>query len=384
VGLTDRARRRAAAAAGAVLLLLAVLLGIGPAPAAGGATVAPNPIELSGIDLHDGQIIKSGSTYYLYGTEYGCGFNWQSASPWCGFGVSTSASMSGPWSTPTLLFSPNDPDPYNPGHTYQAVCGQSGAGCFNPRMIQRTGWGANDGVWVLWWNGPAYMNSGYGSAPHAYMVMGCNGPAGPCGATAGAPYGSTYRPPLTQCAGANGDFALTFDATSAVIVCTTTGPTMALAEERLTKWGSGGTGVGATNLAGLSHVESPGFYQDPASGVWVGTYSDPNCGYCAGAPTGYMTAASLLGPWTAPGNVGWGDVQRGRRDLSATSCGGQPRTVSVVDGQPWQGIDLWRGTTNETSAGLLYVPLVYNPAVGTGATGDGHVWHAPFYDWSCN
>lgn len=366
--------RRVTALLSSLAAIVAVVLGSGRVEPAGAAV--SSPVTLSGIDLHDGQVVKSGSTYYLYGTVYGCGFEWGvSGTPWCGFGVSMSASMAGPWSDPQLLFGPNEVDPFT-GASWAVECGGTGAGCFNPRMIQRTGWGADDGVWVLWFNSPAdYARN----KANAYNVMGCNGPAGPCGPSAGAPYGSYHKPSLWVCGG-NGDFVITTSpGRFPAIVCTM--PDSTLAVEQLTQWGADGTGTGAADLAGLTSVESPGVWRDAASGTWVMTYSDPNCGYCAGTSTGYATAASLYGPWTAPANVGWSAPPWARRSVSPASCGGQPRTVSVLDGQPWQGIDLWHGTANETTAGLHFEPLVYRPA--TGSTGDGALWRPAVAPFTC-
>lgn len=369
-------------------LLLVTLVGVGDVgpvrPAAAQAAVVPAPVDIPAgtVDLHDGQMVKFGSTYYLYGTMYDCGFTWQQTNtPWCGFGVSTAASMAGPWSAPVLLFSPTAADPYNAGKTYQDTCGATGRGCFSPRMIQRTGWGANDGVWILWFNAPRYEDLG---AAHGYMTMGCNGPSGPCGASAGPPYGSTYRPVLHQCSGTDSDAGLTasVESNSIYLVCPIYNNSVSI--EQVDKWGTNGTGTGATGVGGLSHVEAMGAYQDATSGTWVMTYSDPNCGYCAGDGTGYATAPDVLGPWTAPANVGVAAPAQGRRDLSSGSCGGQPDTVSIIDGQPWQKIDLWTGQYNEKSAGLHFEPLVYDPAVyGTGAAGDGGLWRAPFAPWTC-
>jgi hypothetical protein len=373
-----------------VFILIAAAIGVGPATAqsparevAGAQLAAPAPVAVAGLDLHDGQVLKVGSTYYLYGTEYGCGFTWmQSPTPWCGFGVSTAPSMNGPWSTPMLLFPATAPDPYNPGKTYQATCGSTGQGCFSPRMVQRSGWGANDGVFVLWFNAPWYYSSG---AQHAYMAMGCNSPSGPCGASAGAPYGTTYRPVLHQCVGANGDPGLSAssDGTSIYLLCPMAGTT-SVAVERLDKWGTNGTGTGATNVAGLSSVEAMGMWRDPATGTWVMTYSDVRCGYCAGTGTGYATAPGPLGPWTAPGNVGVGGPVNARRLISADSCGGQPDTVSVIDGQAWQKLDLWTGAMNETGAGLHFEPLTYDPTLATGTAGDGGLHRTPFTPFACS
>lgn len=369
---------RPVAAVGAILLLLAALLGVGQGSPRAAAAGVPAPVTLSGIDLHDGQIAKFGGTYYLYGTQYNCGFTWyQANTPWCGFGVSTAPSMAGPWSAPTLLFSPNDVDPWT-GTTWVSECGSTGVGCFNPRMIQRSGWGANDGVFVLWFNSPADYNRNHSNASN---VMGCNGPAGPCGPSAGAPYGSYHKPSLYICS-TNGDFGIIINPTGLpAIVCSMPG-TASLSIEELDKWGSNGDGNGARNLAGVASIEGPGGYYDAASATYVLTYSDPSCGYCTGAGTGYATASTLLGPYTAPVNLAAASPPAtGRRDLSATSCGGQPRTISVIDGQAWQGIDLWRGTPNEAGAGLHYEPLTYTPGAGT--AGDGDLWRPPFTPWTC-
>jgi hypothetical protein len=371
----------------AVLLLLAAALGVAPATAdsplrqaTSRTLTVPAGVAVTGLDLHDGQLLKVGSTYYLYGTEYGCGFTWLSAgTPWCGFGVSTAPSLSGPWSTPVRLFYPTSPDPYNPGKTYANTCGATGQGCFSPRMIQRSGWGANDGVFILWFNAPWYYSNG---APHAYIAMGCNGPAGPCGASAGAPYGSTYRPVLHQCNGANGDPGLSASPQNGAlaIVCPKAGTS--LGQEQLDYWGTNGTGVGTTSIPGLGgNVEATGTFKDQATGTWVMTYSDPGCGYCAGTQAGYATAPSLLGPWTAPANVGFGQPANGRRAWSTNSCGGQVDTVSLIDGVPWQKLDLWTGQANETGAGLHFEPLTYAPATGT--PGDGQLWRPALAPLAC-
>lgn len=383
-----RVRRRrgltasmAALASAALVLVLGLVMGLTGTTASAAPTApadssptrvlpATSAFTVTGIDLHDGTIVESNGTYYLYGTEYGCGFQWkQTNTPWCGFGVSTSTDKLN-WSAPTLLFSPNDTDPYTKV-SWNAECGSEGRGCFNARMIQRSGWGANDGVWVLWFSAPA--DNADNSSVNAYYAMGCNGPAGPCGASAGAPYGTTYKPVMHICT-QNGDLSITYDpGQNPVAICTMYNQT--LAEEQLDQWGTNGTGIGSTTLAGLTNVESSGAYQDPATGTWIMTYSDPNCGYCEGDGTGYATAASLLGPWTAPANAGWAAPATGKRDISATSCGGQPDTVAVIDGSPYEVVDLWLGTANEAKAALHYEPLVYQP-------GGGPTWH-PFENWSC-
>ncbi|MGN6178360.1 MAG: hypothetical protein ACTHNW_04225, partial [Mucilaginibacter sp.] len=46
------------------------------------------------IDAHDGEIAYFNGTYYLYGTSYGCGFEWgHKDAPFCGFKVYTSKDL---------------------------------------------------------------------------------------------------------------------------------------------------------------------------------------------------------------------------------------------------------------------------------------------------
>jgi len=46
------------------------------------------------IDAHDGEIAFFEGVYYLYGTSYGCGFQWgKKEAPFCGFKTYTSTDM---------------------------------------------------------------------------------------------------------------------------------------------------------------------------------------------------------------------------------------------------------------------------------------------------
>jgi hypothetical protein len=309
---------------------------------------APAAVNISGLDAHDGTIVQYGGTYYLYGTRYGCGFHWgQANTPFCGFGVWTARSASGPWTFQRLLFGPTEANSWN-GQTWNYTCGSDGAGCFNPRMVRRP-----DGVWILWFNAPGDWNR---TRANAYYAMGCNSPAGPCGSGAGAPYGSTHKPSMGVCFD-NGDFSIIIDGNTAYNICTRANNTLAV--ERLDTWWANGDGTGAANLAGLTQVEAPGAWKT-ADGKWILTYSDLNCGYCAANATGYAVADAPGGPFTAPGNLGISAPDRARRDISAASCGGQPRTVVTLDGQPYQWVDLWYGSVSETNAGIHLEPLNAN------------------------
>jgi hypothetical protein len=360
----------------AALLALAWVTTV-PSPSVSPVAEAASGVDIYGLDLHDGNMVKVGDTYYLYGTMYGCGFQWRvTPTKFCGFGVSTAPSLDGPWSTPQLLFDPNAVNPAR-GITWQTECATNGWGCFIPRMVQRTGWGANDGVWILYFSAPYdYLNNN--QHQNSYWAMGCAGPAGPCGYSQNGnnPYASVYKPPMKICT-QNGDPSFFVANGNLNMACTMADQTLAV--EQLDKWGTNGTGIGSTMLAGLTRVESSGVYHDPASGKWVMTYADWNCGYCLATGTGYATATNPLGPWTAPGNAGWDGPPNARRLLSATSCGGQADTVVAVDGQPYQKINLWLGTANETAAGQHLEPLRFrNPDT----TPNGRVWQ-PFDPWLC-
>ncbi|SHL53319.1 hypothetical protein SAMN05443637_13527 [Pseudonocardia thermophila] len=345
------------------------------APAQAPAT-PPQSITITGVDLHDGTVLRHGDTYYLYGTMYGCGFHWgDPGTPWCGFGVSTAPSLAGPWSQPTLLFDPDTAAP-GTGKTFRELCRLYGAGCFNPRVVQRAGWGPNDGAWILWFNAPADFTM---RRANAYWVMGGNNPAGPFGPQAGPPFGSVNKPALWSCHD-NGDFSLVLDnPRPPMLLCTMADQT--LAAERLDQWGTGGQPGQPKRhqLAGATRAEAPGAYRDPATGVWIMTWNELNCGYCSGAPTSYATAPTVDGPWTSPATVNsqWGSTPLGRRGISATSCGGQPRTVFEVDGAAYQLIDLWGAGGNQTGAGIHFERLEYR---GEGAPNQPH---QPFTPWRC-
>ena len=357
----------------AVVALIATCLFLGSsAPASTQAT----GFDVSGLDLHGGNLVQVGSTYYLYGEMYDCGFNWgEPNTPWCGFGYSTSPDKV-TWSKPQLLFHTNEIDTYD-NMDWSQVCGGTGADCYAPRMIERSGWGVNDNVWILWFDAPYDWNTN--NANNSYYAMGCAGPAGPCGYDDDPlhpnPYHSVHKPDMRYCGG-NADLDIvTQPGGQPVALCTNTDQTVS--EEELDKWGTNGDGTGSNDVAGLTNVEGLGAYYDSPSSTWIMTYSDPNCKYCAGTQTGYATASSLLGPWTTPDNQGLGAPVGGRRDITPTSCGGQPDTVSTIDGTPYEIVDIWSGASNEGSASLHFEPLTYQPGGQPGA-----LWQ-PFGVWRC-
>lgn len=321
------------------------------------------------LDLHDGMVQKYGDTYYMYGTMYACGFQYLASSPFCGFGVSTASSLNGPWTTPTLLFPVNSISPFR-NQTWQQLCGNTGRGCFNPRMIKRDFGPQADGTYILWFHAPADYSQLYANS---YYSMVCTGPAGPCTAPA-------HKPTMGKCY-ANGDFSIYVDGATAYMVCTMANQTLSI--EQLDASVMNGINVGNANIGGLTNVEAPGIYKDPATGIWILTYSDPNCGYCTGDGTGFAVSYSAGGGYYAPGNVGYTPDPRGRRLISATSCGGQPRTVFTVDGQTYEWIDIWGSwngnSANQALAEILFVPMNFTPTWGT----SGEPLKPQFMQWPC-
>lgn len=377
---------RVAAAVTAVALAAGLTPNIGYTHSVSGlyhvADVA-QPVTLTGLDAHDGTVVEDAGTYYLYGTKYACGFQWGvTSTPFCGFGVWTSTALAGPWAYQGLLFHPGSTNTAR-GESWQATCGATGAGCFNPRMVKR-----HDGVWILYFNAPGDLSRAP-TRSNAYYAMGCNSPAGGCGAFAGAPYGSTRALPMGACSPANGDFSVVVDGPTAYIVCTMFDATITI--EQLDYWWTTGTNQAVRSIAYLTSVEAPGVFRAP-DGMWVMTFSDPICGYCSGTGTGYIVAqtsltnpapsASLLGVWMPPANAGWSAPATGRRLVSGTSCGGQPRTVFTVGGQAYQWIDLWYGAANETNAGIRMEPLT---ATGQAwrAPADGTLWQGALRPFGC-
>lgn len=334
-------------------------------------TVSPSGTIRINSDMHDGETVKIGDKYYMYGTAYGCGFTWRVANtPFCGFWASSADSLAGPWTTPVELFNPTGTDPYS-GLSWQDECDAGGNGCFNARMLNRTGWGADDGVNILWFNSPH-------DGENSYNALGCTGPLGPCGV--GAPvYGSYHKPNLYKAYG-NGDFGF-INTTAGPVLVDSIGSHATMATEQIDKWGVNGTAVG-TNPAFPSSAEGVGGWYDTGTGKFVWTYSDPQCGYCTGAAAGYATSATSTGVWDIPGNLGFNPPPAARRDFSDASCGGQPRTVTVIDGQPYEDIDLWTGSMNETVADTLLVPLHMSTTTPS-VPGDGQPYVPPVSFGSC-
>jgi hypothetical protein len=269
--------RRGLVAAAAVLLATAA-----PAAAAGphestivngdahGATMRFD-VDGNAIDAHDGEIQRFGNRYFLYGTTYGCGFEWQRpGSPFCGFRVYSSRDLVH-WTDAGPLFDAATT-------VWQGRCDGRSYGCYRPHAS----FNRRTRRYVLWINS---YDVGAG-----YHVFEATSPTGPFRERAVPRLAvNDGLPPGLN----NGDHELFADRDgTAYLVYTDWRRGGDIVVERLDgRWTSG---TGQFTRLGVSATEAPSLFR--RGDRYYLTLSDPNCGYCT-TGTSYFTARSPLGPW---------------------------------------------------------------------------------------
>lgn len=235
-----------------------------------GATIRFD-VEGNAVDAHDGEIRRFGNRYYLYGTSYGCGFEWRHAgSPFCGFRSYSSPDLVH-WTDEGPLFDAGGP-------SWQLGCGGTTLGCFRPHVL----YNPRTGRYVLWINS---YDVGVG-----YHVFESESPTGPFVERDTPRLAiNSDRPPGLN----NGDHDLFADEDGTAYIVHT-------------EWRAGGdivveelderylTGTGRHVRLNLSGVEAPSLFR--RGDRYYITLSDPNCGYCATGAS-YLTADAPLGPW---------------------------------------------------------------------------------------
>jgi hypothetical protein len=238
---------------------------------AGNSTVRFD-IEGNAIDAHDGQIQRFGELYYLFGTAYGCGYEWNVAgTPFCGFVSYTSPDLVN-WTPRGALFDAST-------SVWQARCNGSTYGCYRPHVV----FNAATNKYVLWINsydvGVGYHVFTSALPTSGFVEVALPDLASPEGPAPGVNYG---------------DHQVFVDGDGSAYLA-------------YTDWRSGGdllverldptytTGSGAWTRLNIRSTEAPTIFKRGA--VYYMTYSDPNRGYMT-TGTGYVTAASPLGPWT--------------------------------------------------------------------------------------
>lgn len=282
------------------------------------------------VDAHDGMIAYFDGTYYLYGTSYDCGFEWNNkTAPFCGFKVYTSTDLSN-WKDNGFLFDAKT-------QLWQQRCNGKTYGCFRPHVV----YNKKTRNYVLWIN--VYDNV------IGYRVFTSRSPVGPFTEVAEPKLVINKDKPAAQLN--NGDHDLFVDDNgTAYLAMTDWRAEGALAIEQLTDDYLSGTGKVVTKITS-GKTEAPGLFK--RKGKYYITYSDPNCGYCSGTGTSYKTAASIFGPWSD-------GIQ-----ISNNSCGGQPSFVATfrLPGETvyLYGSDLWNNAAkNEALANFFWVPLEFN------------------------
>lgn len=281
------------------------------------------------VDAHDGMIAYFDGTYYLYGTSYDCGFEWQNnTAPFCGFKSYSSKDMIH-WKDEGFLF-----DAQN--KLWQSRCDGKTYGCFRPHVV----YNRNSKKYVLWVN--VYDNVS------GYRVFTSSSPCGPF-IEANEPKVAINmdKPAATL---NNGDHDVFVDEDGkGYLAMTDWRAGGAIAIEQLTDDYLTGTGKIVTHVTD-GKTEAPGLFK--RKGNYYITYSDPNCGYCSGTGTSYKTAPSPLGPWS-----------EGKK-ISPNSCGGQPSFVATLKLSKetilLYGSDLWNNAArNEALANFYWAPLTF-------------------------
>ena len=283
------------------------------------------------IDAHDGEIALFNGTYYLYGTSYDCGFEWQNKNAaFCGFKVYASKDMQN-WTDKGYLFDASS-------KIWQSRCNGNTYGCFRPHVI----FNSKTRLYVLWIN--VYDNVS------GYRVFTSKLPVGPFTEVAEPKVAVNSTAPAGSLNNGDHDTFVDDDGT-AYLAYTDWRTNGSIVIEKLSGDYLTGTGKVARAVTDGS-TEAPGMFK--RNGIYYVVYSDPNCGYCSGTGASYKTASSPLGPWSAG------------KKISDNSCGGQPSFVSTIKlgtGNIYLfGSDLWNNAAkNEALANYYWAPLTFNP-----------------------
>ncbi|PWV46130.1 family 43 glycosylhydrolase [Chitinophaga sp. S165] len=283
------------------------------------------------VDAHDGMIAYFNGTYYLYGTSYDCGFEWNNKiAPFCGFKVYSSKDLAS-WKDEGFLF-----DAQNP--VWQTRCDGKTYGCFRPHVVYNRKYGQ----YVLWIN--VYDNV------IGYRVFTGKSPLGPFVEVAEPELATNNNMPAAGLNNGDHDLFVDDDGT-AYLALTDWRAKGSIVIEQLKDDYLTGTGK-ITAVITDGQTEAPALFK--RNGTYYVTYSDPNCGYCSGTGTSYKSASSVAGPWSPA------------RKISDNSCGGQPSFVSTIklreDTIFLYGSDLWNNAAkNEALANFYWAPLSFDP-----------------------
>jgi hypothetical protein len=294
------------------------------------------------IDAHDGEIQRFGDRYYLYGTSYGCGYEWQRpGSPFCGFRSYSSPDLVH-WTDEDALFDAGAASPW------QDRCDGRTYGCYRPHVS----FNPRTGRYVLWINS---YDVGQG-----YHVFEATSPSGPfverevprLAVNAGIPPGVN-----------NGDHDLFADEDGTGYLA-------------YTDWRRGGdivverldddwlSGTGEHVRLGITATEAPSMFR--RGDRYYITLSDPNCGYCT-TGTSYFTAEAPLGPWHGRAEQDSWRIEQGELLVDGGGIG-----LSRA-GAEWTDYDLsFTATPLATGDGGAYAQAGW--VFRATSPGDGYAW----------
>ncbi|WP_231489718.1 family 43 glycosylhydrolase [Pedobacter sp. Leaf170] len=281
------------------------------------------------VDAHDGEIALFNGTYYLYGTSYDCGFEWnKKTAPFCGFKTYSSKDMVN-WKDEGFLFDAKNP-------LWQSRCDGKTYGCFRPHVI----YNKKNKNYVLWIN--VYDNVS------GYRVFTSKSPIGPFIEADEPKIAVNSKMPAAGLNNGDHDLFIDDDGTGYLALTDWRTKGSIIVEQLTEDYLSGNGKVSSPVTEGKT--EAPALFK--RNDIYYITYSDPNCGYCSGTGTSYKTAKSPFGPWSAG------------KKISDNSCGGQPSFVSTMKINSetiyLYGSDLWNNAAkNEAQANYYWAPLSF-------------------------
>ena len=294
------------------------------------------------MDAHAGRVVQVGTTFYLYGESYSCGFRVFFASAWCGFKVYSSPDLI-VWTYVGYLFDATT-------QYWQDRCaGTSGAGgCYNLQPI----YNPNNNTFVFWFNQDGPANA---YAPDYLFVFVCSTPTSGC---------VQQTDPTGLATGYNDDVAIAVDASGNGYVTCNCGRTSGNPLIVYALNSSFTDAVGSPTSTGITGAEAYSFFE--RSGTWYIVYTTPQCGFCVGGVnTTYISASSALGTYSAP------------TTLNVGSCNGQNRSVdTIVAGgitTYLHSTDQWSGHANEGNANSYIHPLSFTGSAIDPYTCQAHI-----------
>lgn len=304
--------------------------------------------DANAVDAHDGIVRYFGGRYYWYGTAYRCGYalwgltgnvSTPARFTFCGMAAYSSSDLT-TWRDEGYLFDATTP-------YWRATCA---TGCFSPKVL----FDPRRKRYVLW------VNMGVVKGQTSYRVLTSASPAGP--------FADVEVPSLDVREGGDYDILVDRDGSGWLAETDVRTRLLHIVVQRLSDDYTDGVGASVQanqptpdlSCAGQTfcgYREAPSLFR--RGDLYYLAVSNPACPYCQ-AGTSYYMARQADGPWRGPGPLsvstpqGAAGAQQGE-SISADSCGGQPRSVSELPSPAgrvylyWS--DLWRGITDQTSAG---------------------------------